>query len=121
MFTVTITISSETGLTDHENNILRALAPANNATTAPVLALVPEKGKRGAKAPVAEPVVEPEPEEDILGGAEVTLEDAVKRATELVSAGGTPRVKAALTAIGVKRVSELKGASIAAFLEALDD
>jgi hypothetical protein len=48
-----------------------------------------------------------------------TLDDVVARATELVAAGKTAQVKAALAEAGAKRVSELKGKSIGMFLAAL--
>ena len=59
--------------------------------------------------------------EDLVGGAEPTLQDAVDKAIELVGKGQQALVKRALTAAGgAKRVSELKGASIGQFLAALD-
>lgn len=61
-------------------------------------------------------VTEPEPVED----AAPTLDDAVARATTMVSAGKTAEVKAALATAGAKRVSELKPANIQTFLDALD-
>jgi hypothetical protein len=71
----------------------------------------------------AEPV-EAEPEaEDLVGGTtEHTLEDAVTAATNLVSAGNSAAVKAALAKAGAKRVGELKGnaAGLAAFMTALE-
>jgi hypothetical protein len=59
---------------------------------------------------------ESEPDED---GAD-PLDLAVARATELLSEGETAKVKAALKAAGAKKVSELKGASVQKFLDALD-
>lgn len=60
---------------------------------------------------------DPEPEPD----AEPTMEDAVARATELVSEGRTADVKGALANLGVKRVSELEESQIAEFLEAVSE
>lgn len=60
-----------------------------------------------------------ESEEDLVG-ATYTLEDAVAAATQRVSAGKATEVKAALASVGAKRVSELKGASITTFMQALN-
>lgn len=62
-----------------------------------------------------EPAPEPEPQaEESTPGP--TLDDAVKKATELVSAGQKDAVKAALAKAGAGRVSELSGDQIATFL-----
>ena len=109
-----------------------APAPASKpaAATKPPVAKTP-----AAKAPAK--AVEPEPEEevedegpaaaleveeDLLGGDEpaYTIEAAVAAATKLVSAGKSADVKAALAASGAKKVSELKGKGIQAFIEALE-
>jgi hypothetical protein len=110
---ITITINTEAPLTDLEQALLRVLldeAPAAKATPAPA---------KKAAAPKPTAVPDPEPEEDLVGGG-ATLEDAVAKATELVAAGKTAAVKAALAAAGAKRVSELSGAKIQVFLDALD-
>ena len=72
-------------------------------------------------APVEEPEVDEEEDEDLLGGDEdeVTLEDAIARATELVSEGKAAKVKAALAKVGAKRVSDIKESSLKAFIDAL--
>ena len=84
---------------------------------------------RAAKKPEPEPEPEPEEaededededdEEDLIGGTEPTLDDAVAQATELVGAGQGAKVKAALKKLGVARVSALKGKAIADFLAAI--
>lgn len=57
-------------------------------------------------------------EADLVGDAP-TLQDAVTLATDMVGAGKATQVKAALAAAGgAKRVSELKGDAIAAFITA---
>lgn len=74
----------------------------------------------------AEPAKEPEPtpepaEEDLLGGEDApTMSQAIAKATELVSSGGAAKVKTALAAVGVKRVSEMKDADIPTFFAALE-
>lgn len=69
----------------------------------------PEKAEKPAKA---EPAAseDPEPAEEPTAKAEkvtTTPEDAVKRATELVQKKKASEIKAALTKLGVSRVSEL--------------
>lgn len=83
---------------------------------------------RGAKAaePKEEPAPEPEPaaeedDEDLLGTEGPTLEDAVARATALVSDGKAPDVKAALAKVGVARVSKLPADKVEEFIDALKD
>jgi hypothetical protein len=80
-------------------------APAKKA------AAKPEPKKAAAK-----PEPEPEPEETTDGP---TMSDAVAAATKLVSNGGAATVKAALAAVGSKRVSEIEEKDIQAFLDAL--
>lgn len=53
-------------------------------------------------------------------GEEASLATAITKATELVSNGESAKVRAALAAVGAKRVSELTIKTIPAFLEALD-
>lgn len=126
-------------LTADDINVLRAIvgdAPAAAPAAAPAKAPAPAKkaaaapAKKAAAAPAPDPVVEEDPDpladdadEDVVGGDEAyTMKDAVARATSLVSAGHTARVKESLAGQGVKRVSELKDdAAIAAFMSALSD
>lgn len=75
------------------------------------------------KAAAAKPAPEPEVEEDEAdeAEAEVTMEDATKAATKLVSSGDAAKVKAALAKVGAKRVSEIDGAeNLAKFVALLD-
>lgn len=71
---------------------------------------------------IEEPAAAPETAEqdDLVGGAGYTIADAVKAATELVSKGNAAAVKAALAPTGAKKVSELKGDDITAFMTALE-
>ena len=127
-------------LTAEDLNVLRAIvgdsapaaapaAPAKAAAAAPAKKAAAAPAKKAAAAPAPEPEAEePDPladdgDEDIVGGDTVyTMKDAVARATSLVSAGHTARVKESLAGQGVKRVSELKDdAAIAAFMDALSD
>jgi hypothetical protein len=148
--TATITVADDQPYTPREAAVLAALqahpsqgAAAVVAAPAPAAeapaAKAPATRKKAAPAPASassnqaavldttldEPAAEEEPEaaeEDLVGGAqEYTLEDAVTAATNLVSAGKSADVKAALAKAGANRVGELKGnaAGLATFMTAL--
>lgn len=53
------------------------------------------------------------------GAQEVSLSDAVKMATEMINSGDSDKVKAALSAVGVAKVSVMKADQVPAFLAAL--
>jgi hypothetical protein len=92
-----------------------APAPAKKA----VAPAAPAKKAAAAPAEAEEPGEAPATN----GGEEgegPTLADAVARATDMVSNGQAAQVKAALTTVGAKRVSELEEDKIADFLAALD-
>lgn len=125
-----ITINIDTAsLTTIEAGVLAALSAKQDLVfhgSDPVAKADPAPKAAKAPKPVPDPTVEPvrepeQPEEDIVGTDAPTLEDAVARATVLVSEGKAASVKAALATAGAKRVSELsKPAAIKAFLDALD-
>lgn len=91
----------------------------------------PAKKQKDAPAPAAkeepapEPTPEPIPEEDGKDEqedvTEVTMDTAVEVATALIGDGRQKDVKDALKELGARRVSELKGDKIAAFVKALQD
>lgn len=72
--------------------------------------------KRAPAKKAAAKKAEPEPEDDVD-----PLDVAIERATEMVQSGGIKTVKAALAAVGAKKVSDLTGNKVEAFLEALDE
>lgn len=73
-----------------------------------------------AAAPAEEPTPEAtEPSAEAAAGA--TPKDAISRATKLVSAGKTARVKAVLSELGAKKVSDLKGKKIAEFIQLTEE
>jgi uncharacterized membrane protein len=94
--------------------------PVSQPTTAPAAKATPKAAPVAQKAaPAPEPEPEPEAaEEDLVGSAPV-MADAVALATQLVSEGKSADVKKVLADNGVKRVSELSGDQIAAFVSAL--
>lgn len=131
---LTITVHTDEPLTPLEQDVLRvllAVAPATNVDvwtgepaapdyTALEEAAAQEVADKPAIVPEKEsPAVEETPEPS-TPEAEADLGDAVALATDLVSKGETKRVKAALAKMNVKRVSELKGASIQAFMDELN-
>lgn len=140
---VTITINTDEATTDELKAVRAFVNTLLGEEAAPVIGAVepvtvkPEAvRKETAKAksatasapqkaepePVVEPDPEPEPEEDLLGGdidPKVLRETATGLATKLVSAGETPKVKAALVELGVKRVSELPDGKLQSFIDSL--
>ena len=113
------------------DKVLAAKAEAEAAKAAqeqpePEAEEAPKPRRRRSRA-AAKPEPEPEPEveaeddedDDLLGGGGPTMEDAVALATKLIDDDRAADVKAALASIGVKKVGELKGAGIAAFIEEL--
>lgn len=126
-----ITIDMSSPLTDAERAVLAVLAqpdsdrqPANEEK-APAKRRRKQKPKEELEAAKSEPEApaeEPEPEaaEDDSGSAEEDpMAKAVELATELVSSGKAAEVKAALTDLGVKRVSELDDDNVGDFIEAI--
>jgi hypothetical protein len=111
-------------LSELELRILSILAeggnwpPAAEPPTVVKKAAPPKPPKEAAPEP---PAVEPEPVVEPAETAEdaPTMADAVAAATKLVSSGGAATVKAALAAVGSKRVSEVAPENIAAFVAAL--
>ena len=127
-----ITIDTNEPLTETDRAILAPLL----GNIVPVEEPAPATAKPARTTKTARPAPEPEPEpepaktapveetedeaedEDLLGG-EVTLQDAIDRATELVSSGKSAQVKAALAQVGAKRVSDIKPSNLKKFIDAL--
>lgn len=104
-----ITIDTSVALSETDLAILALLTGEEAAAPTPAKkAAAP--ARRTAKKAAA-----PEPDEEDEDGP--TLDDAVARATEMVGEKRTDEVKAALKKVKAARVSELKGAQIAQFLE----
>lgn len=138
-----ISIPTDKPLSDQDRAILTALlnyqggspetpAVAESSEPEEPTEAPEEKPVKKVKKAEPEPAKKPEPEpadkddesetaadEDEAAGDEPTLDDAVALATKLMSGGKAADVKAALGTVGAKRVSELKGSKIAAFIEAL--
>lgn len=132
-----IVINTENPLSETDKAALRALIGDSVETpvSAPAAATPAKAAKKAApKAEKAAPEPEPEAEpegndnagddatddgEDLVGGDGPTMEDAVALATKLVSSGQAAKVKAALSEVGAKKVSEVKDEDIATFVNAL--
>lgn len=116
---LTITIDTAAPLTDSDKAILSTLLGTPSGGT-----IVTEPATKPATRPA--PAAKPEPEqeeaeEDLIGGdPEPTVQDAIDTATALVNSGGQARVKAALKATGIDRVSNVPQAKVTAFLAALE-
>lgn len=130
-----ISISTTEGpLTDEDKAIIAAVAAAvaNGTVAVAAQATAPTPAKASTPAPAKKaaaakpkPAPEPEPEEaeedeDLTGGGEVTIADAVAKATEFINAGRQAEIKTTLTDIGVAKVGQLKGDQIQEFIDALD-
>lgn len=135
-----ITITLDTNeLTEADKATLRSLAGDAGATTVVVNngGEKPEKAapaakssstakstKKAEKAPEPEPeeaeeADEPDTDDSDDAGDGPTMKEAVELATKLVSSGEAKKVKAALNAVGAKRVSELPEDKIGEFVDSL--
>lgn len=119
-----ITIDTN-NLSDLDKSVLALLAGGAAPAAAPAAKATPAPAKKAAAAPKKEePVEEPEADEpdadEEQGSDEPTIDDAKEKASALVSNGEAAKVKAALTAVGAKKVSEIPANKVAAFLAELD-
>lgn len=115
-----ITIDTTQPLSNGDRGILNVLLAGPSSST-----VVTEPAVQPATRPTPPPAkVEPEPEveEDLIGGGEepLTVQDAIDAATALVNAGQQNKVKAALKATGIDRVSNVPLAKVADFIAALE-
>lgn len=115
-----ITIDTSAPLTALELNILGLLTNNPAATIVEEPAQVPATKPAPKRAPKPEPEPEPEEDDEDLIGGEVTVQDAVDKATELVNSGKQAVVKAALKAVGADRVSNIPASKAAEFVAALE-
>ena len=133
-----ITLNLTLPLTDDDRAMLTALAAGATGDHAPAPSMplqgppepvkVTEKPAPKAKAaPKAKPApkAEAEPEKapapKAETGGKAAVDDAVARASALLSAGQAARVKEALEALDIQRVSQLKPSQVSDFLKALED
>lgn len=116
----TVTIQFDTS--EDISGLIAALS-GGSAPAAPAEAAKPaatKTAKAAAKPAAAEPEAAAEADDAPAAAEGPTLDDAIERATTLVSEGKAAQVKAALTSVGAKRVSELTDKTIGGFMDALD-
>jgi preprotein translocase subunit SecD len=123
MLSITVTLP----ITEEEAATLRSILDGGPATVEAVQSNTTAPAAKAAAPKAAPKVAKPEPaaEEDLVGEAPAaptgpTKQDAVDKAIAMVNSGGKDQVKAALEAVGVKRVSELKDTQVQAFLDSLE-
>jgi len=122
-----LTIDTAAEISDLDKSVLKTLLgipmTLTVVGTTPAAEVEADKPKPRASKPKAttpEPTEKPvEPETVEHSAAGVTLQDAVDLAAKMISDGKTAEVKAALTAAGAKRVSELAETDVPAFVAAL--
>lgn len=107
-------------------NAVPTPAPASKEEEAPAPASKEEKSpvpasKKKSPTPKEESPKESTEVEEAPVKEEDLLDVAVKRATALLADGDTTPVKNALKAAGARRVSELRGDALVAFLDALPE
>lgn len=93
-------------------------APAPSKGTTEKTAPAKTPAKTAASKPAPAPAEESDDEGD--DAPELTVDDALKAASALVSAGKSAKVKEALASVGAKRVSEISKDRLAEFLGALN-
>lgn len=111
----TVTIQFDTS--EDISGLIAALS-GGSAPAAPAEAAKPAATKTAKAA--AKPAAAAEADDAPAAAEGPTLDDAIERATTLVSEGKAAQVKAALTSVGAKRVSELTDKTIGGFMDALD-
>lgn len=116
-----IKLEIETPILDSDITMLRQivdiLGGSNASTPTPAPAAKKAAAPKPKAAPAPEP--EPEPEEDDPLGDDITPADLLARAKEFVIAGRTAEVKEILEEFGYDKVSNVKGADVAAIHERL--
>lgn len=95
---------------------VQALLAGEEAAPAPTPA---KKAPAKKAAAAAAPPAEEEATEEEPADGEVTLQQCIDKATELVGEGRAAEVKGALATLGVKRVGELEESQYAEFFEAI--
>lgn len=141
---IQVQINTDEELSAQDRRILEAMAGAGDEHSAAVIQMADARAaqakaaqeeqetppaaptrSRTRKAAAKPPEPEPEPQDDatdsddLIGDDEPTVDDAVKRAQDLVQAGKGPAIKKALTKVGAAKVRDLEGDQIQAFLDAV--
>ena len=113
---IQFTVNTGDVLTDADKAFLRVLLGEDNVpATVTNISVVPDKPAPAKPAPAPEPEPEPVPEKE--DGPSV--QDAIVAATKFIEQDRVPEVRAILTELGVKKVGDLSGSNIQAFLDKL--
>lgn len=116
-----IHIDTSEPLSDTDKQVLAVLTGKEATTPAAKVNTVAAKpAAKPAPEKDVEPDPEPEPDADADAGDGVSLEDARALASKMVSNGEAAKVKAALTSVGAKKISEVDDDSVQAFYDALN-
>lgn len=128
---IQFTVNTGEVLTDADKAFLRVLLGDADAPKATVTSISQPQPNGAAKKPAPakppakpEPAPKPEPEPEPVVEAEPegpTLQDAINAATKFVQADRVPEVRAVLNELGAKKVGDLSGANIQAFLDKLQN
>ena len=116
---IQFTVNTGDVLTDADKAFLRVLLGEDNVpATVTSISAVPDKPAPAKPAPAKPaPAPEPEPVPEKEGGPSV--QDAIAAATKFIEQDRVPEVRAILTELGIKKVGDLSGSNIQAFLDKL--
>ena len=118
---IQFTVNTGDVLTDADKAFLRVLLGEDNVpATVTNISVVPDKPAPAKPAP-AKPAPAPEPEPEPVPEKEdgPSVQDAIVAATKFIEQDRVPEVRAILTELGVKKVGDLSGSNIQAFLDKL--
>lgn len=133
---IQFTVNTGDVLTDADKAFLRVLLGEDNVpATVTNISVVPDKPAPAKPAPAkpapakpapakpapAKPAPAPEPEPEPVPEKEdgPSVQDAIVAATKFIEQDRVPEVRAILTELGVKKVGDLSGSNIQAFLDKL--
>ena len=123
---IQFTVNTGDVLTDADKAFLRVLLGEDNVpATVTNISAVPDKPAPAKPAPAkpapAKPAPTPKPEPEPVPEKEdgPSVQDAIVAATKFIEQDRVPEVRAILTELGVKKVGDLSGSNIQAFLDKL--
>ena len=121
---IQFTVNTGDVLTDADKAFLRVLLGEDNVpATVTNISAVPDKPAPAKPAPTkpapAKPAPAPKPEPAPEKEDGPSVQDAIVAATKFIEQDRVPEVRAILTELGVKKVGDLSGTNIQAFLDKL--
>ena len=115
---IQFTVNTGDVLTDADKAFLRVLLGEDNVpATVTNISAVPDKPAPAKPAPAKPAPAKPAPAPEKEDGPSV--QDAIAAATKFIEQDRVPEVRAILTELGVKKVGDLSGSNIQAFLDKL--